>query len=183
MKDDAGFLQDIIAHPNDPVPRLIYADWLQEQDDLRGEFLRLEVQYRQASRRDPERKKFRELLKKLREGIDPGWLARLDRTRVENCGLRFQFECNRRWEELKTTDDARVRFCEGCNKEVHHCGSIGEANEKAQEGKCVAVDSRLDRSPGDVRAEPLVMLRLGMLRAPSPEPDRDRDDQLPGPVR
>jgi uncharacterized protein (TIGR02996 family) len=39
MSDDLGFLRDIIAHPDDPVPRLVYADWLDERDDPRGEFL------------------------------------------------------------------------------------------------------------------------------------------------
>src|SRR5438067_1315196 len=30
MADHEGFLQDILAHPEDDAPRLIYADWLDE---------------------------------------------------------------------------------------------------------------------------------------------------------
>lgn len=40
----AAFLADIIAHPQDDTPRLIFADWLEEQggDPLRAEFVRVQ---------------------------------------------------------------------------------------------------------------------------------------------
>src|SRR5262249_38667449 len=31
-----AFLADILAHPDDDTPRLVYADWLMERDDPRG---------------------------------------------------------------------------------------------------------------------------------------------------
>src|SRR5262245_49792748 len=164
MKDDSGFLQDIVAHPNDPVPRLIYADWLDEQDDVRGEFLRLEVQLKDLKENDPQREKTRARLRALRKQIARTWLALLDRTDVENCGLQFEFKCPRHWEKLTPTDDATIRFCVGCQKNVYHCGSIGEARDRAQEGKCVAVDSRLTRRPGDI--EPLIVRTLGKIAPP-----------------
>jgi uncharacterized protein (TIGR02996 family) len=41
-----AFLQDIIAHPDDDTPRLIFADWLEEQGDAasvtRAEFIRVQ---------------------------------------------------------------------------------------------------------------------------------------------
>lgn len=45
MTADAGFLAEIIAHPEDDTPRLIYADWLEEQGQVeRGaEFIRVQV--------------------------------------------------------------------------------------------------------------------------------------------
>jgi uncharacterized protein (TIGR02996 family) len=40
-----GFLDDIIAHPDDDAPRLIYADWLEEHGDgARAEFIRVQVE-------------------------------------------------------------------------------------------------------------------------------------------
>ena len=39
-----AFLQEIIARPDDDAPRLIYADYLEEQGDPRGEFIRLQCQ-------------------------------------------------------------------------------------------------------------------------------------------
>jgi uncharacterized protein (TIGR02996 family) len=43
------FLRAIIAHPEDDLPRLVYADWLEERGDPRGEFIRL-----QFALRDPD---------------------------------------------------------------------------------------------------------------------------------
>jgi len=38
-----AFLQDILAHPDDDAPRLIFADWLEEQgDSARAEFIRVQ---------------------------------------------------------------------------------------------------------------------------------------------
>jgi uncharacterized protein (TIGR02996 family) len=41
-----AFLQDILAHPDDDTPRLIFADWLEEQGDagniVRAEFIRVQ---------------------------------------------------------------------------------------------------------------------------------------------
>jgi uncharacterized protein (TIGR02996 family) len=42
MSHDASFLQAILDDPDDDAVRLIYADWLQERDDPRGEFIRLQ---------------------------------------------------------------------------------------------------------------------------------------------
>src|ERR1043165_7811706 len=41
---DTNFLQEIIADPDNDIPRLIYADWLEERGDPRGEFIRLQCQ-------------------------------------------------------------------------------------------------------------------------------------------
>ncbi len=45
MTEHPGFLQDILEHPDDDVPRLIYSDWLEEngQED-RAEFIRVQVE-------------------------------------------------------------------------------------------------------------------------------------------
>jgi uncharacterized protein (TIGR02996 family) len=47
MTDKAarGFLEDIVAHPDDDAPRLIFADWLEEHGDGdRAEFIRVQIQ-------------------------------------------------------------------------------------------------------------------------------------------
>lgn len=36
------FLKDILANPDQDAPRLVYADWLEEQGDPRGEFIRVQ---------------------------------------------------------------------------------------------------------------------------------------------
>ncbi|MHB1426428.1 MAG: TIGR02996 domain-containing protein [Gemmataceae bacterium] len=50
-----AFLHDILAHPDDDAPRLIYADWLDEHDDPRGEFIRIQCALAQLSDEDPRR--------------------------------------------------------------------------------------------------------------------------------
>lgn len=45
MRHDESFLRDVILHPDDDVPRLIYADWLQDHGDpARAEFIRLQIE-------------------------------------------------------------------------------------------------------------------------------------------
>lgn len=43
MSDHAAFRAAVAAAPDDDLPRLIYADWLDERGDVRGEFIRLQV--------------------------------------------------------------------------------------------------------------------------------------------
>jgi uncharacterized protein (TIGR02996 family) len=175
MSDDLGFLHDIIAHPDDPVPRLVYADWLDERDDPRGEFLRLELQFRELPEVDPQRKTIRLRLHELRKHIDSSWLAQLDRTPVENCTLRFVFECPQRWEQLRPTSEKTVRFCRPCGKSVYYCETVAEAREKSCRGECVAVDSRLVRTPGDLEPPEVAQhMMLGEIAAPGTEDDGSR---------
>ena len=37
MNDETPFIEAILASPEDKAPRLIYADWLEERGDPRGE--------------------------------------------------------------------------------------------------------------------------------------------------
>ena len=36
------FIQEILANQDDDTPRLIFADWLEERGDPRGEFIRVQ---------------------------------------------------------------------------------------------------------------------------------------------
>jgi uncharacterized protein (TIGR02996 family) len=59
MPDDvaSSFMQDILANPDDDGPRLIYADWLDDQDQhARAELIRVECAMARLSPLDPERK-------------------------------------------------------------------------------------------------------------------------------
>jgi uncharacterized protein (TIGR02996 family) len=48
MDDDKRFLQAILAAPDDYALRLVYADWLEDRSDPRGEYLRLQVSLHSA---------------------------------------------------------------------------------------------------------------------------------------
>lgn len=55
MAIEDAFLHNILAHPDDDAPRLIYADWLDEHNDPRGEFIRIQCALAQLSDEDPRR--------------------------------------------------------------------------------------------------------------------------------
>ncbi|WP_166831394.1 TIGR02996 domain-containing protein [Thalassoroseus pseudoceratinae] len=44
MHTDNEFFQAVLADPDDLIPRLVYADWLDEQGDPRGEFIRVQCE-------------------------------------------------------------------------------------------------------------------------------------------
>lgn len=55
MSIDDEFIQTIIASPDDDIPRLVYADWLDEQADPRGEFIRIQCELAKMPEADPRR--------------------------------------------------------------------------------------------------------------------------------
>src|SRR5262245_60894922 len=68
MTDERAFLMAILQRPDDDVTKLVYADWLEEQGDPRGEFLRLMVQLRRERLISPEqRQRHQELSAELAE--------------------------------------------------------------------------------------------------------------------
>ena len=44
MRDEQSFLNEILANPIDDAPRLIYADWLEDQGSARSEFIRVQCE-------------------------------------------------------------------------------------------------------------------------------------------
>jgi uncharacterized protein (TIGR02996 family) len=167
MTDD-GFLRAILAQPSDDAPRLVYADWLEEQGDpvstAKAEFLRLTVLLATTTGKKGRKKTWRKRLQELAAGLDTDWLAVVSHLPIEMChgkrpqegaravylSLRFNYLCDRRWEDLQATDDRAVRFCAGCKRNVHYCDTIMEARELAQEGHCIAVDLGVIRREDDL---------------------------------
>jgi uncharacterized protein (TIGR02996 family) len=50
-----AFLSDIVEHPEDDTPRLVYADWLEDHgDSARAEFIRGQIQLLSLDRDDPQ---------------------------------------------------------------------------------------------------------------------------------
>jgi uncharacterized protein (TIGR02996 family) len=78
--NDEVFLETIRQNPDEDAPRLVYADWLEEQGDLRAEFLRLEVQRTHVDRLEPGRLAIRNRMKQLRAILDANWVAWVERT-------------------------------------------------------------------------------------------------------
>jgi uncharacterized protein (TIGR02996 family) len=186
MNDEDPFIQSVQAAPDDTGLLLIYADWLEERGDPRAEFLRVRVALGQLS---PNEKQFRALwskLRRLRSGIDLAWLAVLDRTPIENCSMQFAYACPRRWEALCPTEDASIRFCEACQRRVYYCSTLKQARRHAEAGDCVAVDSKLNRRPGDLSralAGRNQRMRLGVVALPSRQHSDEAEPEASGGLR
>ena len=160
---EEAFIREILADPKDDVARQVYADWLEEQADpvasAKAEYLRATVELLGLSGK--EKQQGRRLLQWLAARFDKSWLAVVSRLAVENClgervkphsryPLRFDYVCERGWEDLQTTTDAKVRYCEGCSQQVHYCDSLDQARDHADVGHCVAVDLAVERREGDL---------------------------------
>ena len=65
MSDEAAFLKGLRDNPADDTTRLVYADWLDERNDPRAEFIRLRQQQAQLTAR----------INELAGQFDPAWLA------------------------------------------------------------------------------------------------------------
>lgn len=75
MSDGETLLNEVLANPADREPRLVYADWLLDQGDPRGEFIQLQIQAEQLSEFDPDRKRLeRKAGKILKASGGPGTL-------------------------------------------------------------------------------------------------------------
>src|SRR6476659_2584752 len=107
---EEAFLQAIRERPDDETTLLVYADWLEEQDetvcDARAELLRLSVRGSKAALNEQETKR----LQALAAALEPEWLGVVSRLAVENCAdakkgrLRVDWlglRCGRKWEDMQ----------------------------------------------------------------------------------
>jgi uncharacterized protein (TIGR02996 family) len=154
---EAGFIEAIMTDPYNDAERHVYADWLEEQNDRRCEYLRLECEFADAVSKTPRRLSqsaaasdellaLREQIGVLRSGLDVQWLALISRSGVDCCGsqLQFEFECPMNWEDLRPTEDAMVRHCSSCQAKVYYTTSLEEGREHARRGECVCLASDVD---------------------------------------
>lgn len=60
-----------------------------------------------------------------------------------NCEM--EFECPKNWFELAGTNEAGVKHCSTCNKNVYLCITQDELDQFALKGECIAFFSDPDR--------------------------------------
>src|SRR5262245_11108582 len=75
MSVEEGFLTQLRGHPGDDTTRLVYADWLKERGDPRGEYLRGEIELARLAEGDLRSDEVATRLRVQRLGLDQGWLA------------------------------------------------------------------------------------------------------------
>jgi uncharacterized protein (TIGR02996 family) len=82
MLEEQSFLKAIKNHPTEDLPRLVYADWLDERNDPRANFIRLQLALLATA---PDHIDFvagEHELSALRKGCDPAWLTVIEPERV-----------------------------------------------------------------------------------------------------
>jgi uncharacterized protein (TIGR02996 family) len=84
--DHEAFLRAIAERPDDQGPRLVYADWLDEQADPRAEWLRVEAELWTRPPGDPRRQELGRRGRELRAGLDAAWLRRVEGGRLFSPG-------------------------------------------------------------------------------------------------
>lgn len=156
MSDEAAFLAGIRAEPKDDLRRLVYADWLDERGDheprLKSEYLRLEVHISGLTDDHPERDGHILGLRDLAVQLPMDWKAEVAKVRIENCGVRWRFQCPKKWDQLEIyRGDPEMRFCSACRRMVTYCESVETARRIAEStGNCVVIDLGVRRTPGDM---------------------------------
>ena len=176
MADEGGFLKAILANPADDLTRLVYADWLDEQETdeatRKAEFLRLTAAL-VSEQTEWKRQIYQNKIKKLARHLPTDWLPVVSRLPIENCvaagnavrrplqTIEFEFECPKQWEQLTPTDAVGVRYCDACRQNVYYSESIDDAKRNAAQGRCVAVCVALPRSRWDLY--PQVRATVGKL--------------------
>jgi uncharacterized protein (TIGR02996 family) len=90
--EEEAFLADVVEHPDDDTPRLVYADWLEDHGDAdRAEFIRVQCE-----------------LARL-EGLDWHWDEMRAEFRCVQRELPRLAEWDERWEELKQREQRALR--------------------------------------------------------------------------
>src|SRR4051794_11232974 len=72
---EGAFLEAIREQPDDDTPRLMYADWLEERGDERGEFIRVQCELARMDEEDERRPALEMREGLLRAGHERTWLA------------------------------------------------------------------------------------------------------------
>lgn len=155
MSEEAAFLAGIRVQPKDDLRRLVYADWLDERGDgdsrAKAEYLRLDVHVSGLADDHPERDDHILALRNLAERLPLDWKAAVAKAPIENCGVRWRFQCPKKWDRLEETRTPEVRYCTACRKDVFFCDSVEKARRLAETlGHCVVIDLGVRRKAGDM---------------------------------
>jgi uncharacterized protein (TIGR02996 family) len=89
MSEDEMLLAAILNAPDDETVRLVYADWLEEQGDVRGEYLRLLCDLRAGRPPHDHLGVLQARLEELEVGLDPLWVALMRRDRASKPGTHL----------------------------------------------------------------------------------------------
>ncbi|MBP3957239.1 TIGR02996 domain-containing protein [Gemmata sp. G18] len=163
MHEEAGFLSVIRQSPADDTARLVFADWLDEQDDpnckTKADFIRLELRIADAPEQNHDQNYGRNQLRRLAKRIDPLWLTVISNPKLETYQVTPSDACPKQWKRLTPTATPELRHCEVCRTCIPYCGSLEETRSSALNGTCVALALALTNRASDLSALPALKSR------------------------
>jgi uncharacterized protein (TIGR02996 family) len=128
VTQDEAFLQSIREDPDDDGLRLIYADWLEERGDPRGEFIRVQVELARTPSSDPRVPLWREREAQLLEAHWDAWTLPLRELLVDDrLGVPREVQIQRKFHLRALREWFRRGFPEKLQLEVRTFVERGEA--------------------------------------------------------
>jgi len=85
------FLATVLENPDDDAPRLVYADWLEERGDSRGDFIRVQCELARLDEDDPRAENLRDRENKLLLTHGETWRAEIPEWARAGCEFRRGF--------------------------------------------------------------------------------------------
>jgi uncharacterized protein (TIGR02996 family) len=163
-KREQEFLETIARNPQDDSYRAVYGDWLEENGrSADAQFLRAQIEIRTLTAANERFAELSQLVAKLAPKTSLAWRRAVARPAIENCGVKFEVQCPKRWDELSATAKPDERWCKTCERNVHYATTIEKARRLAIAGQCVSVDILVPRSKGDLEPR-RIQMRGAMMR-------------------
>jgi len=139
------FLKSIRQSFNDEEPRRVYADWLEERGDVRGAWIRAELEFHALVDDDHQQEILQSHLAELACQIDPTWLAQIDRGPLAWC-MAGDPQCPTHWEKFDTTENPLLRHCSVCGIGASYCFRMEDVAQCTMD-QHIALGSAVDRTP------------------------------------
>ena len=64
---------------------------------------------------------------------------RIGNATIQNCDVKFKFQCPQEWLRMTPKNDEKIRFCSTCQQNVHLCETAEQAESLGRNGLCVAL--------------------------------------------
>jgi uncharacterized protein (TIGR02996 family) len=90
MNTDEEFLKLIRADLDNPAPRLVYADWLDEQGDPQGEFIRVQCELERPGLSALKQRQLRERERELLDEHEARWLEPVASMKLKTAEWKFR---------------------------------------------------------------------------------------------
>ncbi|MDF1845020.1 MAG: TIGR02996 domain-containing protein [Rubripirellula sp.] len=157
IADHEPFLQAILASPDEPTAYAIYADWLSERQDARGEFTRQQLALEDPRLPMYKRPKLEKSVDLLRQRNARQWLSDLAPWLIDGGRAAYPYRFDRGQLAAIVCDKLSFRFAHQL-KASPHCRFLTELAIGSTEvlGDTIRIDDQEYRAAIDYGVEPLL---------------------------